>query len=264
MDHKIKFQELKGKKILIYGTGVISKRLIHALFDFNIVGVIDKMHFCGEVEGIPIRMWDEVYRGDAKALIIASLPQNYYEIYHRIVDKCIAYDMKIYGADGRNLLSYYGITFNSRENINFFRKSEEELLDKLIGYEAVSFDLFDTLIMRKSLEPADVFDIVAMKIEKKGIRIPDFRKLRREADLRAEGKDIYTIYNILQQMTHMTDEEKKIVLEEEIECEKNCIVPRKKMIEIMEMVYNQGKTVSIITNMSVSYTHLTLPTRSDV
>ena len=83
------FKSLKTKKILVYGTGAIAKRLIHGLLDFDIVGVIDGFRLFGNINGIPIKMWDEIYEGDANVVIIASLPQNYSIIFRRIVDRCI-------------------------------------------------------------------------------------------------------------------------------------------------------------------------------
>ena len=243
------FKSLKTKKILVYGTGAIAKRLIHGLLDFDIVGVIDGFRLFGNINGIPIKMWDEIYEGDANVVIIASLPQNYSIIFRRIVDRCIAYDMKIYGEDGTNLIPYYGIPAPNKEINNFFNKCEEELLCKIKDYDAISFDLFDTLIMRKNLESADLFDVVGQRIQKKGIVVSDFKKYRREAEFRSKGGDIYVIYDILQQMLNLSKEETKTILKTEIECEKECIIPRKKMTEIMSLANDMGKKINIITNM---------------
>nr|WP_302167719.1 hypothetical protein [uncultured Schaedlerella sp.] len=248
-DEKYKFYQLKEKKILIYGTGTIARRIIRALSDFHIVGVIDKVQFSGEIEGIPIIMWDEIYEGTAEAVIIASLYTNYKEIYDRIVDKCIAYDMKIFSVGGYNLFSRNGIGFVNKLNDKFYKKNEKELIDKIVDYEAISFDLFDTLIMRKNLEPADLFDLLENKVKKKGILAFNLKKNRRQAELLSEGGDIYKIYSILQQITNLSNEECDIILQEEIECEKQYIIPRKKMVEIMMYAASIGKRVNIITNM---------------
>lgn len=243
------FQQLKDKKILIYGTGVIAKKIIKGLPGFCIVGTVDGVKFRGNIEGIPIRMWDEVYEGDADAVIIASLPQNYNIIYQRIIDRCIVYDIKIYGAEGKSLIPQYGFPFPSMANDKFYKKNENELIDKIKASDAISFDLFDTLVMRKTLEPTDVFDIVEQRIQKKGIMIPGFKKFRREAELESNGKNIYAIYEILQQILGLSEEDCLTVLKEEIACEKECIIPRKRMTDIMEMACSMGKKVNIITNM---------------
>lgn len=250
MERKTDFlNHLKKKKILIYGTGVIAKRLIKMLQGFNITGIIDRVQFIGEVEGIPIKMWDELQEGDADIIIIAALPKHYREIYNRIVDRCIAFDMKIYSADGQNLISYYGIMGLSKKDNIFFNKNAEELFQKICSYEAVSFDLFDTLIMRKNLEPFDLFDIVDKRIKERGIFLSDYKKVRRKAELMSKGGDIYKIYSILQELTFLSKQDCSTILQEEIKCEREYIVPRKKMVDMMKKAIALGKKVNIVTNM---------------
>lgn len=53
----------------------------------------------------------------------------------------------------------------------------EVLKDKLEKYDIVSFDVFDTLILRKFVCPEDVFYLVQQKLE-----YPNFRKIRIEAE----------------------------------------------------------------------------------
>lgn len=65
------------------------------------------------------------------------------------------------------------------------------------GYDAISFDLFDTLIMRKVLEPVDIFDLIQERIKYKGIEISDFKKKRRTAEIRSHSGDIKKIYDNL-------------------------------------------------------------------
>ena len=95
-------------------------------------------------------------------------PYNYRVIYERIINKCILYNITIYGANGQDLKEYFGWNCFGVDAGRYFRKNEHELKQLVSQYDAVSFDLFDTLIMRKTLEPADVFDIVEDRIEKKG------------------------------------------------------------------------------------------------
>ena len=244
-----KFQHLKNKKILVYGTGLTAKRLIRSLSGFQIHGIVDRVHFGGEVEGIPIVLWDEIGTVKIDTVIIASAPYNYRVIYERIINKCILYNITIYGANGQDLKEYFGWNCFGVDAGRYFRKNEHELKQLVSQYDAVSFDLFDTLIMRKTLEPADVFDIVEDRIEKKGITINRFKIIRREAELESNGENIYKIYEILGKHTGLTKEQEQIVLETELECEKNVLMPRRKMIEILEYAKELGKKVSIISNM---------------
>jgi FMN phosphatase YigB (HAD superfamily) len=244
-----RFEHLRNKKVLIYGTGIIAKRFIHSLSGFRIRGIVDRLHFGGEFEGVPIVLWDEIGPEDADAVIIASARKNYKVIYQRILDKCILYNIDIYGESGLNLKEYFGWRFFNIDDSRYFRKNERELKQLISQYDAVSFDLFDTLIMRKTLEPADVFDIVEDRIQKKGIQIPRFKIMRREAELQAKGANLYKIYEILGKQAGLTKEQEKIVMETELACEKCVLLPRKKMIEIFEYARSLGKKVSIISDM---------------
>ena len=75
------FQNMKDKKILIYGTGKVAEHLLtDILSGFQIVGIIDKTKFCGEKCGFPIMMWDDVQTGTADVVVRASRKRLYQEI----------------------------------------------------------------------------------------------------------------------------------------------------------------------------------------
>ena len=73
---------------------------------------------------------------------------------------------------------------------------KKELLQRIEESQVISFDIFDTLIMRKTLYPEDVFDIVQEKAEQQEIAIKDFKLLRQRADTENPYilPDIYQIY----------------------------------------------------------------------
>lgn len=243
------FAHLRNKKILIYGTGIIAKRLIKALKDFQLIGAADGLQLGGEVEGLPIIMWDAVKKGEVDVVIIAALERNYREIYQRILDKCMVFEIDICDKNGNNLIKEYKWEYLSREDVRNYRKNERELKKLIEQYEVISFDLFDTLIMRKTLMPTDVFDIVSDRIRRKGIDIPDFKRFRREAELQIPYGDIYQIYDRLSEILDLTSEQKKIVLETELACEQSVLLPRKKMVEVMQYALSLGKKVNIISDM---------------
>ncbi len=244
-----KFHHLKDKKILIYGTGVIARRLIRNLSGFHLIGIIDRVHFSGELEGIPVLLWDEIEPKEADAIILASAQKNYRIIYQRIIEKCILYNIVIYGETGQYLNGYFGWKYSELDDARYFRKNKGELEELVSRYEAVSFDLFDTLIMRKTLEPSDVFDLVEDRIQEKGVCIPRFKVVRREAELQAAGGNIYKIYEILGKQAGLSEEQKQIVLDTELECEKGVLLPRRNVVEIFEYAKSLGKKISIISNM---------------
>lgn len=62
---------------------------------------------------------------------------------------------------------------------------EKELKQEIDSAEVVSFDVFDTLLLRKVSHPEDVFDIVSNRVNE-----PDFKKQRREAQKHA-SEDLF-------------------------------------------------------------------------
>lgn len=247
---------LKSKKILIYGTGKIAEKLIKTLKDFQIVGVIDRIQFEGEFSGVPIRIWDEISKDTADIIIIASLQKNYKVIFERIQYHCVALNIVIYGENGQNLSKEYQFKYLDSVQAAYFCKNKQELLDKIDQYDAISFDLFDTLIMRKVLEPVDVFDLVEDNIRHKGIEIPGFKKKRRTAEIQANGRDIYCIYHVLEKIWGIDKETSQIIMEEELACEKKCLIPRVSMVEVMNYAVKQKKKVNIISDMYLPSTIL--------
>lgn len=69
------------------------------------------------------------------------------------------------------------------ESAYFKREDKNELIKELLKYDIISFDIFDTLILRKVLNPADVFTLVGNKLN-----IPDYKEIRIKAEASARKK----------------------------------------------------------------------------
>ena len=135
------------------------------------------------------------------------------------------------------------------ETAEYFKKNAEELRNIIDSYDAISFDLFDTLVMRKTLEPIDIFDLVEERMAKKGIALPGFRKKRRTAELNVNGRDIFNIYKELGKLLCLEEDLLEIIMKEELTCEKENLLLRVEMAEIFRYAVSAGKRVSIITDM---------------
>ena len=67
-------------------------------------------------------------------------------------------------------------------------ESSAEVFQKLSNYDIITFDVFDTLITRCVLQPADVFSVVESKAKKMGLIDGHFSRDRREAEQLAHEK----------------------------------------------------------------------------
>lgn len=243
------FLPFKNKRILIYGTGIVANKLIKALKGFQVIGLLDRIKLEGYIENIPVFSWEDIGKSFANILIIGATQKNTKEIYDRIVYPCLYRNIVIYDADGQNLSERYALESPKIETTQYYLKNKVELEKKIDGYDAISFDLFDTLIMRRTMEPIDIFDLVELRLKEKGIIIKNFKKKRRTAELESGGKDIYHIYEILSRRLHLDEDKMQIILDEEIKCEKEYMLPRKVMAELLDYAVARGKTVSIISDM---------------
>lgn len=101
---KESFQHLKNKKIVLYGTGVIAKRLLEALEEYQIVGILDKILVDGEIGQHQILQLEKLNKNLVDVIIIASNEIYYEDIYQRIVKKLKDCKIDIYGENGRKLM----------------------------------------------------------------------------------------------------------------------------------------------------------------
>ena len=106
------------------------------------------------------------------------------------------------------------------------RKSVEEMFEIVKKFDVISFDIFDTALLRKVEFPSDIFDIMALEMH-----WPDFTSARKRAEdyarvqkEKAEGHREVTIdeiYSVLRERYNI----EMIWMQREIELEKQSKVP---------------------------------------
>lgn len=126
-----------------------------------------------------------------------------------------------------------------------------EKLKKLIDcHDAISFDIFDTLVMRTVYFNKDVFRIVAGNFGQ--VDAEKFFKWRVYAEfvLSRNGYPfIENIYKIVSDKLGLCDELAERMMRYEIEVEKKVIVPRQASVEIFNYCKRCGKKIYIISDM---------------
>lgn len=108
----------------------------------------------------------------------------------------------------------------------YWRRSLDAMLDSIMRHDVVSFDIFDTLILRKVMLPQDIFRLVEEKV-KSDVSF-DFYNERLKAA--AEQDDPYytivDVYDRLRDNTGITGEQRDELLQIEIDTEKDAAVIR--------------------------------------
>lgn len=123
-------------------------------------------------------------------------------------------------------------------------------LKQLIGeYEAISFDIFDTLVMRTVYYNKDVFCVIAEKYKD---RVPNFYEVRVQAEYDLSRTRYPYMEEIYQYIEEKCAIDKALALEMmryEIEVERQVIVPRKSVVDIFNYCKEIGKKVYIVSDM---------------
>lgn len=121
--------------------------------------------------------------------------------------------------------------------------------------KVVSFDVFDTLLLRPVLEPADTFRLMENKLD-----IRNFHNMRITAEAEARKyKSVYTeditlddIYNMYEKLFHATKEEKEKLKREELKLEYTILYERKTAKYLYEKAKAEKKEIIIISDMYLS------------
>lgn len=146
------------------------------------------------------------------------------------------------------------------KNILIRAKGKEisKLSDAVIDRaEIISFDVFDTLVVRNVKEPADVFDLVenAYNRENPGKQIIGFKRIRIESERRARSNSKYkeiTLDEIYDELESIYGDSCKRLRELEISMEKNICQANEEMKCFYDKMRELGKRIIIISDMYLS------------
>ena len=130
--------------------------------------------------------------------------------------------------------------------------------------EIVSFDIFDTLLVRPFYTPTDLFELLDARVTGLLDTIDhiDFKKHRMEAEhiarrrLAGEGREDVTldeIYQVLGELLELPQEHRELIKSWEIEQELRFCRPRKFARELFDLAISSGKRVIIASDMYLLY-----------
>ncbi len=148
----------------------------------------------------------------------------------------------------RGLRKIYHISpfYKGKKEETYHGLNKEEFLDLLLSYDVISFDIFDTLLTRILYQPDDLFHVMEKKLND-----CDFFKKRKEAERYANEtlkkdvnlEEIYACY----QKLYQTDPKEIKKMEEDLEL--SFCIPRYDMLDIINTLIKQKKTVIFTSDM---------------
>lgn len=236
------FKDKKELKIAIYGTGRMTATLLERLKGFCIVGLLDRDRAMlgKKMYGIKVIGREEAEK-EADLVVINTSETYWNTIYKRIQD----WKIPVYFRNG--ICASKAFRHVNRDN-PYWEKSCKELEKKIEQYDVISFDVFDTLVMRKVYLPVDVFHLVERKLQKELGRNLSFVEIRKSTAGIKVNANIDEIYDEIQKRENWDKELTERVKQYEIETEKQLIVPRKEMADLYNRILGK-KEVFFISDM---------------
>ena len=244
------FQPYFGKKVALYGLGAATEKALPELKEsFCICGLLDSFTESGTLYGVPIISFEQAASMQVELIIVVARPGSCKAIVKRIKDRCEANGIALFDIRGKDLLSagqsVYDFTHVSGG-------TKQGLMDKVRKAEAVSFDLFDTLITRKVLFPTDIFDLVDEALKERGIHIEDFHKKRQESEMLLLKTCAPKLEEIYEKLLEQCEPAPEISAAElallEWELDFKTVIPREAVCEIFNELHRAGKTVSVVSD----------------
>lgn len=128
------------------------------------------------------------------------------------------------------------------------RMNINEFIDVLCAYDVISFDIFDTLILRNLRQPTDLFRVLGMKL---GIDKFCSLRIKAEAEARMHIENarvtIYDIYKMMKNYLSIDSIEKMVRLE--LDTEKEFCTANPYMQYVFNELLARGKKIVIVSDM---------------
>lgn len=170
-----------------------------------------------------------------------------YFLLNRRSDNEIADMERLAGVEGK--LPY----LDGAESKTCNREKEIHFANALMQYDIISFDIFDTLILRPFAKPTDLFMIVGNKL-----KIIDFMRIRMEAEKAArdeamvlKGNKEVTIYDIYEKVSRKTGIDVQDGVRAEFDAEMEFCFANPYMKRVYELLKDQSKKIIIISDMYI-------------
>ncbi len=243
------FQEYKGSKMAVYGLGTETERVLEEMDqEFQIIGLLDGYQTTGTVFEKPVISMERAVHEGVKLILVAARPGSCKAIAKRIGNICAENKIRLFDIRGKDLCCVQRSVYDFRDRDGI---TKQQLLRKIEEAEIVSFDLFDTLLMRRTLFSTDLFELVDCRLRKQGIFIEDFseKRTRCEKELSKYGApaltEIYSYMGDFYKLSKLNPQEAAL-LEWQIEWE--LIIPREDVCQVLKTAGEMGKTVYIVSD----------------
>lgn len=250
---KKNFSMFLNEPIVLYGLGPNTQAVLEELPEFNIVGLMDAVRTGDEVFGKKVITIEQADDLGVKKIVIIARTSNVPIIYRRISKICAEKDISVFDVNGnqQSLMESKDELLKSYADI-----TEEKITAAITQNEVISFDVFDTLLMRDVLFPRDIFLILENKLcSKYGDVFRNFatnRILAEQELYLSTNPTLEEIYRELATKMNIPPVKAMEVMNMELSIEKKHLIAREKMRILLNDLIIKGISVCITSDMYIS------------
>lgn len=245
------------KKIAIYGLGSETKRELPRLtVKYQILGLLDGYRNDGIIYGYPILSIEYAIKIGIEIIIVVARPGSCKTIAKKIGDICRENNVELYDIRGKNLLQETRVVYDFKA-LKGYKRSE--LMEQIQKADVISFDLFDTLIVRNVLSYSDLIALLGEKLLEKSIDIVDFvnRRIEVEKRLSRNGAPrLSSIYEEILSGVPISNMSAQQLAELEYAVDASLIRPRIEMVELVQSIRTLGKQVYVTSDSYYSQSQI--------
>ncbi len=245
------FSDRRGEPCVLYGLGRGTEAILAACPEFSFLGLLDGFQESGTLYGQPVLSLAQVAERKPAYIVVVARAQSVRIIARRIASFCRAQGIGLWDVQGRDLLVQE--VPETRQHA-YFSFTLEQAKQEILAHDVISFDVFDTLLMRCTLMPEDVFALMERRLG-----IPGLAKAREQAEHTLYRQGNPTLEEIEQEtgrLCHLTAAQTEALAGVELSIERAVLVPRRDAVALLSFAVAQGKRVFLISDMYLSETQL--------
>lgn len=247
---KEKIPALAEKRIVIYGTGVNTGRVLEWLNGLNILGLMDSKYTGRYMYGKKVLSEEEIRLLGVDTILIAAEPYSAQIVYLRIVSFCMKHHITIldmYGCDEIQL--HQNIL---RQKLSYAKLSENEIKNRISSCKALIVSFKNVLCSEIICDEEKFYKKFEEKLEQEKMAVHNFARKRIMAQKRAlfEGEaSRKEIFDLLTRMLDLSEKDIKKIrkIEEELYIEN--LRPRYGVIELLQYAIGIGTDIYIYSDI---------------
>ena len=242
------FEETKDIKTAIYGISVNTQIVLEACTDYNIPVLLDGCLKEGMMYGKTITDVSKLPEMEIGRIIIVARAASVKIVLNRIHDFCIENRISVFDVNGVDLIQKYQTI---DEDDPYFEVSYEDLIAEIEKHEVISFDIFDTVLMRLVYEPSDAFPIIEKRVREAIGELPYVQeRVKAEQELLSGlYPTIDAIYTRLCENTGISKEVAECIKQIEFDTECELVIPRIGVLDAYHYALSLGKEVYFVSDM---------------